>query len=73
MQHIYVNFKRFDVPSQMGGVNRISDISSYASTIIPKCEKEGTWFGIQRKMLGKKEGDVFFLAGDRYTILEISW
>lgn len=40
MQHIYVNFKRFDVPSQMGGVNRISDIASYASTIIPKCKTE---------------------------------
>ena len=37
MQHIYVNFKRFDVPSQMGGVNRISDIADYSSTIIPLC------------------------------------
>ena len=37
MQHIYVNFKRFDVPAQMGGVNRISDIADYSATIIPLC------------------------------------
>ena len=41
--------------------------------IIPKSEKEGTWFEIQKKMLGKKEGDIFFLAGDRYKILDIDW
>lgn len=34
MQHIYVNFKRFDVPATLGGVNRISDISSYGETIV---------------------------------------
>ncbi len=33
-QHIYVNFKRFDVPAALGGVNRISDISSYGETIV---------------------------------------
>lgn len=41
--------------------------------IIPKSESEGTWFAIQKKMLGKKVGDTFFLAGDHYTILDISW
>ena len=34
MQHIYVNFKRFDVPASMGGVNRLSDAKDYASTIV---------------------------------------
>ena len=34
MQHIYVNFKRFDVPAAMGGVNRIADPSEYASYIV---------------------------------------
>lgn len=40
MQHIYVNFKRFDVPSYLGGVNRLSDISCYAREIVEKTEKE---------------------------------
>lgn len=35
-QHILVNFKRFDVPAAMGGVNRTGRISSWASTIIEK-------------------------------------
>ena len=34
MQHIYVNFKRFDVPASLGGVNRLSDIRDYASVIV---------------------------------------
>ena len=34
MQHIYVNFKRFDVPASLGGVNRISDAKDYSSTIV---------------------------------------
>ena len=34
MQHIYVNFKRFDVPASMGGVNRLSDAKDYGSTIV---------------------------------------
>ena len=34
MQHIYVNFKRFDVPASMGGVNRIAEASSYAPEIV---------------------------------------
>ena len=53
------------VQSQRKGIKR--------KYIIPKSENEGTWFEIQKKMLGKKEGDVFFLAGDRYTVIEISW
>lgn len=34
MQHIYVNFKRFDVPASMGGVNRISEAAQYSGTIV---------------------------------------
>ena len=26
MKHIYLNLKRFDVPAEMGGVNRICDV-----------------------------------------------
>ncbi|MDY5930668.1 MAG: triose-phosphate isomerase [Candidatus Ornithospirochaeta sp.] len=39
MQHIYVNFKRFDVPSSMGGVNRIAPIADYAETVIRGCRE----------------------------------
>ena len=34
MKHIYVNFKRFDIPSSFGGVNRIAPVKEYASYII---------------------------------------
>ena len=34
MQHIFVNFKRFDVPASLGGVNRIANINDYSRTII---------------------------------------
>ncbi len=34
MQHIYVNFKRFDVPSTFGGVNRLGDLKSFSKTVI---------------------------------------
>ncbi|MDY4610521.1 MAG: triose-phosphate isomerase [Sphaerochaetaceae bacterium] len=33
-QRIYVNFKRFDVPASLGGVNRIADIASYGETVV---------------------------------------
>lgn len=35
-QHIFVNFKRFDVPSEFGGVNRVSSIAEYAPYIVRK-------------------------------------
>ena len=34
MKHIYLNLKRFDVPAQMGGVNRISAIEDWGSYIV---------------------------------------
>ncbi len=34
MKHIYVNFKRFDVPSELGGVNRLAPVSEYSKTIV---------------------------------------
>lgn len=40
MQHIYVNFKRFDIPVEMGGVNRISSVRDYGRTIVRKTRKE---------------------------------
>ena len=41
--------------------------------IIPKSERKGTWYGIQKKLLGKRVGESFFLSGDAYTIKDISW
>lgn len=40
MKHIFVNFKRFDVPAEMGGVNRISPIEDYSSTIVNAVKDE---------------------------------
>ncbi len=34
MKHIYVNFKRFDVPTELGGVNRLAPIDKWAETIV---------------------------------------
>jgi len=34
MQHIYVNFKRFDIPPTSGGVNRLSSSKDWAKSIV---------------------------------------
>lgn len=34
MQHIYVNFKRFDIPPTLGGVNRVAPSRDWATTIV---------------------------------------
>lgn len=36
MEHIYVNFKRFDVPAALGGVNRLSPAAEYGRTVVEK-------------------------------------
>lgn len=42
-QHIFVNFKRFDVPASLGGVNRISSMEDYServvSSVIPELKE----------------------------------
>lgn len=40
MKHIYLNLKRFDVPVELGGVNRIADIRKWASYIIANTQDE---------------------------------
>ncbi len=40
MKHIYVNFKRFDVPASLGGVNRIAPIEEFSSTIVKRVKDE---------------------------------
>lgn len=40
MKHIYVNFKRFDVPKELGGVNCLASVENWASEIISKTQEE---------------------------------
>lgn len=34
MKYIYVNFKRFDVPAELGGVNRLAGTADWAGTVL---------------------------------------
>ena len=34
MKHIYLNLKRFDVPTEFGGVNRIAPVADWAEYIV---------------------------------------
>lgn len=34
MKHIYANLKRFDVPTALGGINRIADVDMWAERIV---------------------------------------
>ena len=36
MKHIYLNLKRFDVPVEFGGVNRLAPVADWASCIVKK-------------------------------------
>ncbi|MBQ3104498.1 MAG: triose-phosphate isomerase [Lachnospiraceae bacterium] len=40
MKHIYLNLKRFDVPPEMGGVNRIAPVESWGRYIVESIQKE---------------------------------
>ncbi len=40
MKHIYLNLKRFDVPTEFGGVNRIAPVKDWASYIIANTQEE---------------------------------
>lgn len=39
MKHIYLNLKRFDVPTSLSGVNSIAPVQSWASSIIKKIDQ----------------------------------
>ena len=39
MKHIYLNLKRFDVPTEYGGVNRIAPVSKWASYIVENTQE----------------------------------
>lgn len=40
MKHIYLNLKRFDVPTEFGGVNRIAPMTDWASYIVEHTQEE---------------------------------
>lgn len=40
MKHIYLNLKRFDVPCEYGGVNRIAPVEDWAGFIIKNTQEE---------------------------------
>lgn len=40
MKHIYLNLKRFDVPTEYGGVNRIAPVDEWASYIVKNTQDE---------------------------------
>ena len=39
MKHIYLNLKRFDVPVELGGVNRIADVREWGSYIVKETQE----------------------------------
>ena len=34
MKHIYLNLKRFDVPAELGGVNRLAPVAGWGRAIV---------------------------------------
>ena len=40
MKHIYLNLKRFDVPVEFGGVNRLAPVADWASCIVKNTQEE---------------------------------
>ena len=40
MKHIYLNLKRFDVPTEFGGVNRIAPVADWAEYIVKNTQDE---------------------------------
>lgn len=40
MKHIYLNLKRFDVPVELGGVNRLAPVGEWASHIVGNTQEE---------------------------------
>ena len=39
MKHIYLNLKRFDVPTDLGGVNRLADVAKWADCIVSQTQE----------------------------------
>ena len=43
MKYIFLNLKRFDVPVELGGVNRLAPVTEWAKAIV-----EGTQEGLKK-------------------------
>ena len=39
MKHLYLNLKRFDVPVELGGVNRLAPLDRWAHTIVTQTQE----------------------------------
>ena len=39
MKHIYLNLKRFDIPLEFGGVNRIADPADWGQAIVEQTQE----------------------------------
>ena len=39
MKHIYLNLKRFDIPPEFGGVNRIADPADWGQAIVEQTQE----------------------------------
>ena len=39
MKHIFVNLKRFDIPAELGGVNRLAPMTSWGGTIVRETQE----------------------------------
>ena len=49
MKHIYTNLKRFDVPADLGGVNRVAAVDQWAPTIVKQVQGELSSFAGKAK------------------------
>mgnify|MGYP006922491310 CR=1 FL=1 len=45
MKHIYLNLKRFDIPKEMGGVNRIAPVQEWGTYIVENTKKALAQYG----------------------------
>ena len=55
MKHIYLNLKRFDIPAEFGGVNRLTPIPFWASSIV-----EGTQPALKEYDSQKVDFTIYF-------------
>lgn len=55
MKHIYLNLKRFDVPVELGGVNRLAPVEHWAQTVVHSIQE-----GLKRCHPAQAEFAVFF-------------
>ncbi len=55
MKHIYLNLKRFDIPAEYGGVNRLSPAADYGKTVISAVQN-----GLKSYDPGQVEFGIYF-------------